>query len=491
MKKVIVVGGGLGGIATALRLQSQGFNTTIIEKNNTLGGRLNTLQENGYRFDLGPSLIEWVEVFNELFSYVGKDMQSFLDFHRLPIAYKIYFKDGDSITVYADMQKLGKELEKYEKDASKKLEAFLEENRKKFEMLMNLVLTKEATLQMFLNPKLLFIAVRFGLLCSYTHDIKKYFSNPKIIDLLSFQNIYFGTDPDKDPAIYTILPYGEIALGVYYLQGGIYRIVETLETIAIKMGISILKNTEVTKINIKNGIITGILTKSGENIKSDIVVVNENIASASHDLIEENYQDYSDSYFKKASFSSSVITIYLGLKKTFPNAQHHMFFVAKTVKESIHDMQHKQTSTWDPSFYINIPSITDPTCAQKGHSAAFVLIPVPNIQYMKEWDISSLKKIVYDHIENDLKLSGFINSIEFESIMTPRDWKRKFNLYHGSTFGMSLQLNQLGPFRPACKSKKVDGLYFVGADMHPGSGLPPVLLSARITSDKILHETKR
>jgi len=484
-----IIGGGMGSISAATYLAKDGFNVTIYEKNERLGGRANIIEKNGFRFDVGPSLLNYPWVFEELFAAAGENLNDHLELIKIDTGVKFLWDDGETFSVTSDYPSLSQEVSRLENSNINGLQSFLKINSARyktaFEKLLNTNLDSPFKWGARLGLKELSSGSMFK---SMNSDLNKHFKSKYIKEAFGSYAMYLGGSPYKIPGFFSILPYGEIAYGLWMPKGGIYSLIEKLEELLIKNNVSIKKDYEISEIvvNEKNEV-KGIINNYGNFSPHKFIISNVDLATTNEKLIKKKYaQD-----FEKVQMTPSVMTFYWGIKKEtkFP---HHMIFLPNDYKSCFEDLFYNKKFSEGMPFYTSSPSTSDISLSPKGKSTMFVLVPLPvteknNQKNIYSKDINKIRDKVFKKFsKHNIDLSK--KDIEFEKVFTPDEWKNKFGLYKTSAFGSSHNLFNIGPFRHRNKSRNIKGLYFVGASTNPGTGLPMVTISGKLVSERIKND---
>ncbi|MBN3038551.1 MAG: phytoene desaturase [Candidatus Omnitrophica bacterium] len=475
-KKIGIVGAGVGGLATAARLARKGHQVKVYEKLPKCGGRNNLLADGGFKFDMGPSFVMMPDFFEEVFSYCGEDIKKYLDLKIIDPSYKIFFSDGDSLTVYRDSQRTKQELERIEPGSAKGFDAFIKETTRIYELVRPLLygcFTKKD----LLKPSLWPLVYKIRALESYWNLAKKFFKNEKICYAFTFEAMFMGVSPFNAPAFYSVISYTDHVQKIAHAMGGMYQIPLALEKMAKKFGAIFQYGAEVQQIKKTNN---GIELKAGRSKETfENVVVNADFAYAQRDILQRMLPNY--------KYSCSVLLFYWGLKRKVSGLAHHNLFFSGDLKKNLDQIFVQKVVPEDPSFYIHVPTFTDGSLAPEGKDLFYVLIPVPNLNNAKEKAAEQeqrLKKIVIEKVNRllGLNLEGLI---ELEHKFYPHNFLDQYNIKFGATFGLAHNLMQSAFFRPPNIDRKIKGLYYVGASTQPGGGLPVVIASSRIAADLI------
>lgn len=490
-KKVIIIGAGVGGLATAVRLLSNGFDVIIYEKENTIGGKVNILREKGFSFDLTASILLLPKEFQEVFLWAHKDYSDYLKFRKIDPLYRVHNNEYDPLDLHSNLTECFQSLESLSTlDAGGYLR-FLSDTYQKY------LITNRNFLQRafshaaeFINPETIINGLKLKALSTSYDFVSKYIQNKELRELLCFQALLVGISPYDGPNIYTILPCVSQLYGLWYLEGGMYSYIKALEKLIHELGGSIVLDRPVAEILLSQHKATGVRTESTIE-KADIVICNADFPYSMHQLIKDEKVKgkYTDESLAEMKYTCSTFILYLGLKKKYPELTVHNLYMGNHFKESI-----EQAFTGclpdDPVLYMYCPSCIDESVAPSGMECLSIIVRVPNLSFHKiKWDQSTVKAFRSRILNQLSKIKGFEDigeSIVFEDYLTPLDLFTRFNSYHGTAFGLSPTLVQSNYFRPNLKSPAVDNLYFVGSSVHPGTGISLVLLSSKLAAEEIL-----
>jgi phytoene desaturase len=492
MKKVIIIGSGMGGMATALRLAYSGFEVTVLEKQSRLGGRSNLIEEIGFRVDTGPTILVMKDTFEELYRAVGQNINKRIDLIQLDPNYRIYFHDNTFIDLYNNMALLAQEVEKIGPGSAVRLFRFLGSGAMKYELGMDFVDRNYNHITDLANPSAL-----SRLLITNAHQdlykqVKKYFNdNEKLTKAFSFHSMFLGLSPFDALAMYSLITYADLALGMWFPKGGIYSIIEDMNSMGLDMGVNYLVNSPVSQIIIKDNRAAGVQLQSGEKLFADLVVSNADLPYTYKDLLEPNIRkDYTDKDIDRFQYACSGYILFLGVDKIYPNMRHQALYFAEDYRANLDAIFVDKVLPEELSFHMNIPTITDPSLAPPGHSLIYLLAPMPNLTADINWD--KTHKDVRDKLIHKLEtiIDPKINQhIVWERSYCPTDWYRDINAFYGTAFGsLSHTFFQSSYFRPHNRSRYIKGLYFVGQGTYPGIGMPMVIISSKLVTERILEE---
>jgi phytoene desaturase len=489
MTSVLVIGAGIGGIAVAGRLARRGYDVTVVEKNAVPGGRLNKLVQDGHRFDVGPSLFLMPQTYAATYAALGERMEDHLDLQRVDPTYHLHFDDGSKLLLSADLNRMQEQLEAIEPGSFDGLLRYLVEGHRHFHLSLDRFVGKNfyTPFDEF-NPANLPLLFQLKALTMHYDNIGNYFTHPKLKAAFTFQNMYLGLSPYEAPATYSLLQYTELADGVWFPLGGMYRIIESLVSIAEGHGARFLYRSPVERIAVEGGRATGVVLEDGTEMKAGVVIANADLPYVYDRLLPD--RDLAQRMMNKR-FTCSTIMFYWGVDKVYPQLAHHNVFLSGDYRASFDRIFHDHTLPERPSFYIHVPNRTDPAAAPPGHDDLMVLVPVGCIHEELGQDFDALraraKETVFRRLER-LGVTDLEAHITHEVSYTPHDWREMFNLARGAAFGLGHNFTQVGYLRPQNRHGRYGNLYFCGASTHPGTGVPIVLIGAGLVEERIAKE---
>lgn len=491
MKKVFIIGAGIGGLSVAARLLQYGYEVEIFEKNNTIGGKTNFIQYKDFKFDLTASIMMFPQNYIDIFSFCQEDYRDFFTTINLPNLYKVFYSDNSSYTFSDNLPNLNETLLDIAKDNLKDNYGyfdFLSNNYKKYLLAENSILNRSflktySLLNTLTVPKIM----TFNALNSSYDDAKKYIKNKKLLNYLMFQTMYVGISPYNSPSIYNIIPTITQYYGLYHIKGGMYSYIKALEKLVIKKGGIIHKSSLVNKILFKHNKTIGVVV-NGQNRYSDIVVCNSDYSYTIESLIKDSNIRSLFKPLNNLEYSCSTFILYLGLDKKYPILNIHNIYINNNFKENLECIFDGDLPK-DISMYIYCPSSIDDTICPSNCETLNVMVRVPNILTNKiHWNsetIYSFTKKIIATLNSIKGLEDISEHIVYLNHLTPLDFKKGFNTYGGCAFGLSHTLKQSVIFRPQCKVSKVKNLFFTGASIHPGNGIAMVLKSSKICAYEI------
>ena len=485
--KIIVIGAGPGGLSAAMILAHRGYDVVVYEKQNFVGGRTSPVTIGDFTFELGPTFVMLPQAFEDVFSKAGRKISDYLEMKQLDTLYRLKFGDGRNFTVSYNKEIMKREIARLFPGDEKGYDLYLKKQKRKFELIYPCLKVPYIHWFHYLRPKLLRALPYMQNFTSVYDVMAKYFKHDDMRISMTFQAKYLGMSPWHCPGTFSILSYIEHAFGIYHPIGGVHKITEAMAKIITEEKGNIVLNKGVAKILIENGRAVGVQLDDGSIDRSDYVVMNADFAAGMTDLVPESHRGkWTNTELKKRQYSCSTFMIYLGLDKQY-NFPHHNIFFADDYKKNIDEIFEGNKLPKDPSFYIQNPQITDTTLAPDGKSTIYVLVPVPNLDANINWDEEKIRyrNLVMQKISEKTEMHDIEKHIEAERIITPQDWERKMNVYKGAVFNLSHNIGQMLYFRPHNKFENLPGLFLVGGGTHPGSGLPTIIESGRITADLI------
>lgn len=497
-KRVVIIGAGIGGIATASILAKAGFEVEVYEKNDTLGGRAGQLKLNGFKFDTGPSWYLMPSVFEHYFKLLGEDINKHLKLRKLDPAYKVFYEDGSNLLITSNIKKDAATFEAIEKGSGKFLKRYVDRGSKIYQSsLDHFLYTNFDSPRDFLKTDVIKDSTKMLKLALTPLDrfVNKFVTDLKLKQILEYPMVFLGASPFKAPAIYSLMSALDFKEGVFYPEGGMYTIIESMIRISEMLGVKYHLGTETELIIIKEGLAKGIKLKSGKVIKADIVISNADIYHTESSLIvEEKYRTYNNHYWDKKSASPSALLIYIGVEGKIKEFEHHNLFFVDKWQKNFDDIYMGDEAPDKASIYIGMTSKSDPTVCPDNSENIFVLVPLPAGIEMNDSEVREIAK----HYLGQIKEMSGVDLYKRKKNITyfgPNDFATKFYSWKSSMLGPSHILKQSAIFRTKNVSRKVRNLYYVGAGTTPGIGLPMCLISAelvykRIAGDKIGGKVK-
>jgi len=483
-KKIIIIGAGPGGLSAAMLLSHRGFDVTVYEKDGQVGGRSQSYEMGGYLFDAGPTFLLMKFILDEVFSESGAHVEDYMKCTRLDPMYKIYFQDL-VFELTDDTQLMQERIEKTFGEGEGFLK-FINREKKRFWKMFPCLQKPYGSVKDFFDWNLIKALPHLSLGRSMYDELGLYFKDERLKMSFTFHSKYIGMSPWECPAYFMILPYMEHAFGIYHVEGGLAQIAKGMAKVAEENGAKIHLNTPVKELIIENKTVRGVMLENGETVHADETIINADFAYAMTALAKGKTKKYTPEKLAKKQYSCSTLMFHWGLDGIL-DLPHHSFFPSKDYKQFTHTLFKEFKVSPDISFYVRNASVTDSTLAPSGKSSLYILVPVPNNLSKIDWekDKKQYRDLVLSILEKRLGIKNLEKRIEVEKIVTPQDWQEDHNVYLGATFSMAHTVNQMIYFRPHNKFEEFEHCYLVGGGTHPGSGLPTIWESARITSNLI------
>lgn len=489
-KKAVIIGAGVGGIATAAFLAQNGYAVEVYEKNANPGGRCGQMIQDGHRFDLGATILLMPSLYRKVLSELGIDLEKDMETTSLEPVYKLFFSNGTDFDFTRDPEKMKAQLEAIEPGSFPKFQEYAKEGYEFFNLSINDLLGKNFYhLFEFVNLKSIRLLIKMKIWMNHARYIRRFFKDQHLQMAFTFQNIYVGQSPFQAPAFFSMLPGAEIAEGALFPKGGMHHVVEKLLEKATGLGVQFHYKCPVEKIIVKGNKTLGILLEDGTMVEADLVIANADLPYVYKELLPDKT---ASDRLKKLKYSSSAIVFHWGVDKVYPQLEHHSVFLNDPYKQGLDKIFKEKSLSDNPSFYIHAPVRSDKSAAPENHDTLSVIVPVAHIDAKYDQDWKKLKQIARSGVISRLKEAGMEDiedHIKFEICYLPKTWKKTCNVTHGSVFGsLGHTIFQMGYFRPHNRHNKYKNLYFAGGSTHPGNGIPLVLLSAKLTSERILKK---
>lgn len=490
--KVIIVGAGFGGISAAALLARDGFEVTVIEKNEQPGGRGSVYQEDGYTFDMGPSWYLMPDVYEKFFADFGKKPEDFYALEKLDPLYRIFFYDKDVYDISPDIEENYRLFESFEEGGGEKLKNYLESSRELYEFSVNEMLYKDyRSVLDLLSGKLLFKAPKLRLWENLQHYVNKQFQSDQARKILEYAIGFLGGSPQNTPSFYHLVSHADLTLGVYYPRGGMREIVYAVRDLAQYYGAEFIYNQPVELLEVHDNRVKRVITHQAV-YEADLVVVNADYHHGEVDLLTAEHRSYDENYWEKKILSPSAMVAYLGVNRRVEGLAHHNLFLERDWEDGFNAVFNPAEASWPehPSYYVNVPSLTDETAAPPGCDTLYILAPLaPGLE-----DTPQLREDFYHRIMDDLetKLQDKIRGdVVVKKLFALTDFQDRYNAYKGTAFGLTHTLDQTALFRPAHQSRKVKNLYYTGQYTHPGIGVPMTMVSSQMVAREIQEKYGR
>lgn len=488
-KSVIVIGAGIGGIVAATHLARHGLKARVVDKNSRAGGRCDRFSREGHHFDTGPTLLVMPYLYEAEFRALGTCMRAMLDLQRIDPTYRLVFDDASQLALTSDMKSMQEQMETFEAGSFQGLLRYMEEGHRHYhlgiEKLVHRDFRKASDFFTLGNLPLLY---KLKPLVNHYGNMSAYFDDPRLKAAFTFQDVYMGLSPFEAPATFSMMPYTELAHGVWYPKGGMYRVVEALMEIANRAGVEFEFDASVERIDVNGKQARGVVLTDGRSLQADAVVANADLPYVYKHLLP---QDGQAERLAGKQFSCSVISFFWGMDKKYEALGPHTLFLAEDYRDNFKSIIRDLDLPANPSLYIHAPARLDPSMSPAGEDTLIAIVPVGHMSDNGEQDWGELRDTARKHVFRRLAGLGITDleaHIKFETTFTPLSWRKRYNLMKGSTHGLCHNLTQLGYFRPHNRHSHYHNLYFTGASTHPGTGMPTAMVSGRLAADRIMDD---
>ncbi|MCO6174155.1 phytoene desaturase family protein [Flavobacterium sp. NRK F10] len=482
--KVSIIGSGFSSLAASCYLAKAGFEVVVFEKNKSLGGRARRLSRDGFHFDMGPTWYWMPDVFEKFFNDFGMSTHDYYELNRLSPAYKVYFKNKESITIADHLETIIAAFEQEERGSGEKLRHFIAQAQKNYHIAINEMVYKpgDSVLELVSWETMIRVHQFFK---TISQKVRSEFKSEKLQQILEFPVLFLGAKPSDTPLFYNFMNYADFGLGTWHPSKGMYTVVEAMVTLAQSLGVHFVCEAEVNRIVLEGKKAKG-LEVNGEFIASDVVLSGADYHHTEQ-LLPQQFRMYDEKYWQSRVFAPSSLLFYVGFSQKISNVEHHTLFFDEPFEP--HAVEIYDTPAWPkkPLYYASFPSKTDPFFAPEGKEAATFLIPVaPGLE-----DSPEIRAHYFEMLMNRLEQTTgqeLKDSVLFYESFGIQDFVQDYHSYKGNAYGLANILFQTAFLRPKIKSKKVQNLFFTGQLTVPGPGVPPSLISGKIASEKIRKE---
>jgi phytoene desaturase len=483
-KHVVVVGAGPGGLTAAMILAHRGFHVTVCEARDRVGGRNAELRLGPYVFDTGPTFLMLKAIMEEVFCEAGAVPDELLKVKSLDPLYRLRFRD-QSLDMSSNPEAMVAEIERVCPGQSAGYAKFRRREAARFERMVPCLQKSYHRFATLFHPDMLRAIPHLALGRSLYDVMHGYFGDEKLALAFTFQAKYIGMSPWECPGVFAIIPHMEHAYGIHHVQGGLSRISDAMAETAERNGAEIRLSSPVRRVLVENRAATGVALESGEILQADDVVINADFGYAATNLFEPGLlRKHTPAAVERKRFSCSIFMLYLGLDQPV-STPHHLIVFADDYRAFVDSIFSGGQLRKDISFYVRNASLNDPTLAPPGHSALYVLVPVPNLRSAIDWnrERDAFREVVLDAIAERTDIGDLRPHIRAEKIITPADWEHDYRVYRGATFNLAHNIGQMLYLRPHNQFEELDHCYLVGGGTHPGSGLPTIYESGRIAAN--------
>ncbi|MFM7458120.1 MAG: phytoene desaturase family protein [bacterium] len=486
-KTAVIIGSGFAGLSAAAYLAKYGFNVKLFEKNEQFGGRARILEENGFKFDMGPSWYWMPEIFDNFFADFGKKTSDFYELKRLEPSYKVFFSENEQISLPSNLDDIYTLFESYEAGSADKLKEFLEEARYRYEIALRKMIPKPSlSIFEFVDLEIIGGLLQCDLFNSFRSYSEKHFKNIMLRSIVEFPILFLGATAKETPALYSMMNHADMALGTWYPMGGINEIIKAFIKVCENLGVEMYSSSPVKKINVIDGLADTVSVK-GLEINADVVLAGADYAHVEKDLLLEEYQSYSKEYWNSRVMAPSGLIYYLGTNVKIPALEHHNLFFDESLDEHSREIYTEPQWPTRPLFYVSCTSRTDPSVAPEGHENLFILMPVASgLLNDNEALRESYFNLIMDRLERLCK-QNIRDHIVYKKTYAHSDFIQDYNAFKGNAYGLANTLQQTAVLKPRVKSKRVHNLYYAGQLTVPGPGIPPSIISGEIVAKEIAH----
>lgn len=492
MKQVGIIGGGLGGLAAACTLAARGHRVTLFERNHWLGGKAAVLEQDGFRFDMGPTILTLPSVLRRIFAEAGRDLADSLGLVRLEPQWRSFFSDGTTLDLHSDKAKMRAALTQFSPhtDAAAGYERFLQLSERLHRISRNWFFYRPVggLRDMFNAGQMVqagtlgdVLAMRMGR--SVAGTVRSFISDQRVAQMVDHFTQYVGSAPDASPAVLCGIAHMQTDEGVWYPQGGTRQIPRALGQLAVELGTNLRLGTGVRRIERENGAITGLVLENGEFVRLDAVVANSDAVRTHRELLGGVKKFERRRRYEPAC---SGVVLYLGLKRRPPPLLHHNFVFSRDPQEEFDFIYRQGEPAPDPSCYVCAPAVTDPSVAPRGGEALYVLVHTPYLRPHHDWKkmLPEYRRIILEKLRRTAGLE-IEDEIVTEAALTPQDIHERYAVLNGAIYGLASHGRLTGAFKPNNRSPDLRGLYLAGGAAHPGPGMPMVLMSGWIAANAL------
>ncbi|WP_239025274.1 phytoene desaturase family protein [Rhodoligotrophos defluvii] len=480
---MVVIGAGPGGLASAMLLAAKGAKVTVVERLPQVGGRTGRWRQDGFTFDIGPTFFLYPRVLEDIFRECGRDLWTELRFERIDPMYRVLFENAGHLDARSDAQSMAAEIARLSPEDAAHLPRYLADNRKKLASFRPVLESPFNALTDYLKGDVLKSLFMLRPQLSLDRDLRKYFRDRRVRQAFSFQAKYLGMSPFNCPSLFTILAFLEHEFGIWHPIGGHAVVMDKMAEIARDMGVEIRLQEPAVRILFEGRRAVGVETTKGR-YPADALVINADFGHAMGALIPNHLRRrWTDRNIAAKKYSCSTFMMYLGIDGLYEDVPHHSIMLAEDLEANIRDIQDGRVLPKAPSIYLQNAGVTDPSLAPRGMSTLYVLVPVAHVTGAIDWPrvVPQFREQVIDRLEL-MGVKHLRERIRFEKILTPQGWRNDLAIYKGATFNLSHTLGQMLYFRPHNRFEDLDRIYLVGGGTHPGSGLPVIFESARIST---------
>ena len=488
-KTVVIIGAGVAGIVAAAHVAQRGCKVIVMEKNVRPGGRCDRLSREGHHFDTGPTLLVMPFLYEAEFQALGASLHEMLDLQRVDPTYRLIFDDSSQLALTSDMKALEEQVEAIEPGSFQGLLRYLAEGHRHYHVGIEKLVSRDfRKASDFFSLKHIPLLYQLKPLVNHYRNMGSYFKDPRLKSAFTFQDVYMGLSPFEAAATFSLMPYSELAHGVWYPKGGMIRVVDALMELAQNAGVEFIYNLTVEKILTDGNAVTGVLLEHGERLDADIILANADLPYVYQNLLPP---DGMNRKLDHKQFSCSVISFFWALDKTFDSLGPHTLFLASDYRANFDSIIRDLGLPANPSLYLHAPARLDPSMSPPGQDTLIAIVPVGHMNDTNKQDWEQIRdqarQLVFQRLAK-FGISDLETHLKFEINYTPLSWLKRYNLLKGATHGLSHKLTQLAYLRPHNRHARYHNLYFAGASTHPGTGMPTAMISGRLAAERIMDE---
>ncbi len=489
MRKVTVIGSGFSGLAAASFVAKQGCETTLIEKNTSIGGRARAFSAAGFTYDMGPSWYWMPDIFERFFAEFGKKPSDYYNLVQLDPGFQIVFGKDDTLAIPAKLDGIYEVFESIEKGSADKLKQFLQEGAFKYKVGMNELVYKPSFSWLeFASMEVITGAARLHMFKPVSKYVRGFFKDERLVALMEFPVLFLGAMANQIPALYSLMNYAALSMGTWYPMGGMIEIVKGMESLALSLGVEVKTSCEAEEIVIEGNKAKQIRTNSGA-IATDGIIAAGDYHHIEQNLLAKEYRTYNEDYWDKRTLAPSSLIFYLGVSKKIKKLIHHNLFFDASMDQHSKEIYEQPEWPSSPLFYVCCPSKTDPTVAPIGMENLFILIPIaPGLK-----DTEAIRQKYFDIVIKRLEdLCGdeIKSYIVYNKSYCVNDFKADYHAYKGNAYGLANTLRQTAALKPTMRNKKVKNMFYAGQLTVPGPGVPPALVSGQVAAQQLLKNLK-
>ncbi len=481
-KRVVIVGAGPGGLTAGMILAHRGFDVTLVEKRDRVGGRNAELKVGEFSFDTGPTFLHQKFTLDEVFLEAGRKAEDYLDFVLLDPMTRLTWEDV-SLETTCDIDRMAADIGRSFPGDDEGYRRFMADHAVKMRTIYPCLQRPYHELKSYLSSTLFKAFPYVATAKSVVDVLDRYFIDDRLKLAFTFQAKYLGMSPWRCPALFSILSYTEYKFGIYHVQGGLCKISDAMAKVFVENGGKLRLGSGVKEVLFDGGRVKGVTLDDGETLPCDDAIMNADYAHAVTSLLNGQSRPKAD--LEKKKFSCSTFMLYLGLDTIYRDEPHHHIIFADDYRKNVEDIKGERHVSDDMSVYVRNSSITDPSVAPAGKSGLYVLVPTINTRHGYDWTRhkQEYRDKILDRIERKTGMKDLRSHIVEERILTPDDWRDGLDVFMGATFNLAHTLDQMLYLRPHNRMQGFDNLYLVGGGTHPGSGLPTIYESGRLSSN--------